>query len=384
MWCVRIFVFLLCCLCMQAAVKSERQAQRVLVPKEQNREQGKQDFTKKVSMNHNAQSAQILLQNIQSVLNAPQKPLKQTQGAMRCTLTPQEQKLAILTYPSTFYEYYNALLERNRVDMDTSKLTQDLLMESVRHHNTPSMLLALQLHFSKQCERCDKIRDLSAFDYYRDKNAPMQRLLMVEGGSFATSYALLGEAFLCRALTSGQGRDYLMAYSNLMMAGLHTRAINALLQGIATSNDDMLYATLQFLLSFDYVFAKNEAGAYFIRILRVQKKHTFANIMALPHLQNLRVIEYDDVASNAILQALMTRDLEMGRILLPLDRFATEQSIQEFWQKLQHYSQAIKAGNAQILGRANAQELQEYLKIIQLKARLKTIGQYPFALMYQK
>ena len=306
------------------------------------------------------------------------QPKNTKTDSIKCTLTPQEKKIAKLTYPSSFYEYYNALLETNRVDMDIAKLTQDLLTESIRHNNTPSLLLALQLYFSKQCERCEKVRDLSMFDYYRDKNATMQKILFVEGGSFEKSYALLGEAFLCRALSKKDKEDYLMAYSNLMMAGLHTRAINALLQGIADTNDDILYATLQFLVSFDNVIAKSESSAYFLRILRIQGRHSFANIMALPYFQNLEALEYD-VASNFILQTLLLRDMEMGRILSPFDMFANKQTKREFWDKMQHYRQIIQTGNTSIMQNAKPQELQTYINILQLKKRLKSISSYPFA-----
>lgn len=302
-------------------------------------------------------------------------------GSLKCALTTKEQRLAKLTYPSTFYEYYNALLETNRVDMETSKLTQDLLIESARYQNTPSLLLATQLYFSKQCERCERVRDFSMFDYYRDRHATMQKILFVEGGDFSKSYALLGEAFLCKALSKNGWKDYLMAYSNLMMAGLHTRAINALLQGIADTNNDVLYATLQFLVSFDNVVAKSEAGSYFLRILRLQKKNSFKNIIALPYFQNLKVLEYN-VESNFILQTLLMRDMEMGRILSPFDIFANGQTKREFWDKVQHYSKIINFGNTAILQNAKPQELKAYLNILQLKSRLKSIASYPFATTY--
>ncbi len=327
-------------------------------------------------------NTQTLLQNIEALTTIHTLPINTKANTMQCMLTPQEQKIAKLAYPNTFYEYYNALLETNRIDMDIGKLTQDLLIESIRHHNTLSLLLALQLYFSKQCERCERVRDFSMFDYYRNKQASMHTMLMVEGGNFSTSYTLLGEAFLCRALTNKVGNDFLMAYSNLMMAGLHTRAINALLQGIAYTQDDTLYATLQFLVSFDNVLGKNEASTYLLRNLRVQKQHNFANIMTLPYFQNLQVLEYD-VASNYILQTLLLRDMEMGRILSPFDIFADKKTKQEFWDKAQHYTQIIQEGNIYILQHAKPQELQTYLKILELKKRLKAAKYYPFATTYQ-
>lgn len=334
-------------------------------------------YERKIKMNSDTTS-----QIINSIIANQILPKNTKSDSLKCALTKKEQNLAKLAYPSTFYEYYNALLEVNRVDMDIAKLTQDLLIESVRYHNTPSLLLSLQLYFSKQCERCERVRDLSMFDYYRDKNSAMQKILFVEGGSFDKSYALLGEAFLCRALSKKVGTDYLMAYSNLMMAGLHTRAVNVLLQGIADTNDDMLYATLQFLVSFDNVIAKSDASAFFLRILRMQGENSFSNIIALPYFQNLEVLEYD-TSSNFILQTLLMRDMEMGRIISPFDIFASKQTKKEFWDKVQHYRQIIQAGNTNIMQKANLQELQSYLNILQLKERLKSISSYPFATTYR-
>lgn len=332
--------------------------------------------------NERKQDILLLQNNIKNLIETQKLPKNTKSDSIKCQLTQNEQNLAKLTYPQTFYEYYNALLETNRVDINTTKLTQDLLIESARHHNTPSFLLALQLYFSKQCERCDRIRDLSMFDYYRDKNADMQKILFVEGGNFEKSYALLGEAFLCRALSRKSKRDYLMAYSNLMLAGLHTRAINILLQGIKDTNDDVLYATLQFLVSFDNVIAKSEASAYFLRILRTQEKNSFINIMKLPYFKNLKVLEYD-IASNFILQILLVRDMEMGRILSPFDILANQQTKIEFWDKMRHYKQIIQAGNDNIMQHAKPQDLNTYLKILQLKNRLKSVSSYPFATTYE-
>ncbi len=325
---------------------------------------------------------QALLQEINTLTNMQTKPTNAKKGTLKCTLTQKEKDSIKLVYPKTFYEYYNALLEINRTDMDISKLTQDLLIESVRYKNTPSLLLAMQLYFSKQCDRCERVRDFSGFDYYRDKKAPMQRLLMVEGGAFESSYALLGEAFLCQALITKNENDFLMAYSNLMMAGLHTRAINALLQGLESTRGDMLYSTLQFLVSFDSVMRQHKITAHFLRILRVKGENGFLNFISLPYFQDLQVLEYG-IESNAILQTLLMRDMEMGRILSIFDIFTTEETKKEFWDKHNHYLALIHAGNMRILQNATPKELESYLKILRLKKRIKEVDSYPFATTYR-
>lgn len=325
---------------------------------------------------------QALLQEINALTSMQITPKNIKKGTLKCALTQKEKDSIKLSYPKTFYEYYNALLEINRTDMDISKLTQDLLIESVRYKNTPSLLLAMQLYFSKQCDRCERVRDFSGFDYYRDKKAPMQRLLMIEGGALESSYALLGEAFLCQALKTKNENDFLMAYSNLMMAGLHTRAINVLLQGLESTRGDMLYSTLQFLVSFDSVIRKHEITAHFLRILRVKGENSFLNLMSLPYFKDLQVLEYG-IESNAILQALLMRDMEMGRILSVFDMFATEETKKEFWDKKNHYSTLIHAGNMRILENATIKELEIYLKILKLKKRIKEVNSYPFATTYR-
>lgn len=325
---------------------------------------------------------QALLQEINTLTSMQITPKNIEKGTLKCALTQKEKDSIKLSYPKTFYEYYNALLEINRTDMDISKLTQDLLIESVRYKNTPSLLLAMQLYFSKQCDRCERVRDFSGFDYYRDKKAPMQRLLMIEGGGFESSYALLGEAFLCQALITKNENDFLMAYSNLMMAGLHTRAINVLLQGLESTRGDMLYSTLQFLVSFDSMIRKHEITAHFLRILRVKGENSFLNLMSLPYFKDLQVLEYG-IESNAILQALLMRDMEMGRILSVFDMFATEETKKEFWDKKNHYSTLIHAGNMRILENATIKELEIYLKILRLKKRIKEVNSYPFATTYR-
>lgn len=301
---------------------------------------------------------------------------------IKCVLTRHEKDSIKLVYPNTFYEYYNALLEINRTDMDISKLTQDLLIESMRYNNTPSLLLAMQLYFSKKCDRCERVRDFSVFDYYRDKRGYMRNLLMSEGGSFESSYALLGEGFLCKALKTKNENDFLMAYSNLMMAGLHTRAINILLKGLESTNSDILYSTLQFLTSFDNVVAKHEITTYFLRMLRISEKYSFTNIITLPYFKDLQVLEYG-IESNAILQTLLTRDMEIGRILSVFDMFGTEKTKKEFWDKETYYSKLIHEGNMYILQNATVKELKAYLKILKLKKRIKEVNSYPFATTYR-
>lgn len=324
---------------------------------------------------------QILLQEINTLTSIQAIPTNTRKNTLQCILTTEERDSIQLTYPETLYEYYNALLETNRRDIDISKLTQDLLIESIRHGNTPSKLLAMQLYFSKQCERCERVRDFSVFDYYRDKKSHMQTLLMSEGGSFETSYALLGETFLCHALETKNESDFLMAYSNLMMAGLHTRAVNILLQGLESTKSDILYSTLQFLTSFDSVIAKHEITTHFLRVLRIKGQHSFANIIKLPYFKDFEVLEYG-IESNAILQTLLIRDMEMGRILSVFDRFATKQTQKEFWDKEKHYSTLIHTGNMHILQNATTKDLKAYLKILKLKKRIKEVGNYPFATTY--
>ncbi len=323
--------------------------------------------------------------NINSIFGNKQIPThKQKQVKLQCNLTNEERNLVNLQYPDTFYEYYNAILEINYAKDKMSKLTQDLLIESIRRNNTLSLLLGIQLYFSKQCERCERVREISMFDYYRNKNSTMEILLKTEGGSFKNSYVLLGEAFLCRGLERKNSNDLLMAYVNLMMAGLHTRAINVLIEGIAVSNNNMLFETLHFLMLFDNVLSKDFASAYFLSILKAeQKQSNFDIIQYLKIIKNLKVLEYS-IESNYTLNAMLIRDMEMGRILSPIDKFANKDTIIEFFNKYEHYVQLINKGNVSIIENGSLDELQEYYKILLLKQRLKSISIYQYATAYKK
>ena len=104
--------------------------------------------------------------------------------------------------------------------------------------------------------------------------------------------------------------------------------------------------------------------------------------MKLTYYKNLKVLEYD-IASNFILQILLVRDMEMGRILSPFDILANQQTKIEFWDKMRHYKQIIQAGNDNIMQHAKPQDLNTYLKILQLKNRLKSVSSYPFATTYE-
>ncbi len=331
------------------------------------------------------EAKQILLSSISELKINKHNPTNQKgQADIKCNLTRTERDNANLQYPDTFYEYYNAILEINYSKNKMSKLTQDLLMESIRHNNTLSLLLGIQLYFSKQCERCERVRDISNFDYFRNKQVAMKTLLHMEGGSFKESYALVGEAFLCRGLERKDSNDLLIAYANLMMAGLHTRAINALIESIYLDNNDMSFETFHFLVSFDSVLPKNLTKWHLLGLLRAQHKKSNFNIMQYLHIfNNLEVLEYG-IESSYTIQAIIMRDLEMGRILSPFDKFSNQDTIKEFWNKYNHYEQAIQDANHLILSRANVKELQEYYKILLLKQRLKNIKLYKYATTYRR
>ena len=116
--------------------------------------------------------------------------------------------------------------------------------------------------------------------------------------------------------------------------------------------------------------------------MRVKGENGFLNFISLPYFKDLQVLEYG-IESNAILQALLMRDMEMGRILSVFDMFATEETKKEFWDKKNHYSTLIHAGNMRILENATIKELEIYLKILKLKKRIKEVNSYPFATTYR-
>lgn len=305
-----------------------------------------------------------------------------SQKPMQCLLNKQELKQITLHYPDTLYEYYNMLLETNRKDISPSKLTQDLLVKTIWDKNVLSTLLGLQLYFTKQCERCERVRDITHFDYYRDKSTSMQQFLAIQGGNFAQSYVAQGEAFLCQALSTHDSKDYLLAYANLMMSGNHTRAINALLSAIAQSNDNVLFATFKLLIANDFVIIKNPYALHLLNALSLQNKSSnFNNIQSLPSFKNLKVLE-NSIDSDYILQTLLIRDMEIGRILSPFNKLANKDTIAEYYAKQQHYENEIKATNIQILQRATFDELMQYYKILELKSRLKHVQEYPYATTY--
>ncbi|RDU67092.1 hypothetical protein CQA53_02220 [Helicobacter didelphidarum] len=331
-------------------------------------------------------SKEILLHKIQNIYmqDSTIYNIKSQNSKLQCMLSKNERENAILDTSSAIYPYYNMLLEVNRNDIQSSKISQDLLMNAVRNRESLAMLLALQLYFSKRCERCERVRDISYFGYYYTKDFDMNKILSTEGGDFYRSYVLNGEAFLCNALEQNDPRDFLMAYANFMLAGLHTRAINALLHGIKTTNDNALFATFKFLTSNDFIMTNNLYGVYLLNLLSIQdNSNVFGNILSLRHFKNLKVLE-NHAPYNYILTSTMIRDINMGRVLSPFHKLTTHATLHEFYDKKRHYENEIQNVNLRILQNANTKECYEYYQILQLKQKLQRVTQYPYATTYMK
>lgn len=333
------------------------------------------------------ESKRDLLSQIENLYNA-KSSINIKRSALKCTLTPKELNEAKLDFSTPIFPYINALLELNTKGY-INKVSQDLLMQEAKYKEPLAMLLALQLYFIRKCERCEKIRDISSFDYYRFAESSIEKILNTEGGSFRHSYALKGEAYLCRALESKKDSkdfkayNFLHAYANLMLAGINTRAINALLEGIKRSNDISLYATFMFLISHDIVVENNINSAYVLNLLSVDSKNYFSNISLIKNLTNLSALE-GNVLYDYVTFGLLIRDMEMGRIISPFSKFSTKESLDEFLSKARHYKNEIKKANLRILKKepldiyqnvnkdTYIETLREYLRILQLKSRLKS------------
>ncbi len=301
--------------------------------------------------------------------------------SIECLLTSEEKKSVKLQYPQSIYEYYNMLLETNHSNAEPSRFIQNLLVDATRDKNTLATLLGLQLYFIKQCEKCEQIYNAN-MNYYRKYNPTLHDILATEGGSYAQSYVLQGEAFLCNALKHNNPNDFLLAYANLMMSGNHTRAINALLAGIAVSNDNVLLETFKFLGSHDIVFVKNPYGIYLLKRLALQNKaNNFDIITSLHHFQNLKVLE-NNLTSNHITQMLLIRDMDIGRILSPFHKLATRETIAQYYDKQRHYEEMLHKNDVIIFDTATIQELKEYYRILTLKDRLRQVKYYPYATTY--
>lgn len=316
-----------------------------------------------------------ILEKIQAIYNSSKNNIKeQNTQNLKCNLSKEKLDSITLDLSEPIFPYYNILLEIDN-GKKASKLAQDLLMKEAKNNNSSAIILALQLYFTRQCERCEKIRDISNFDYYRFSDSNIAKLLSTEGGSFNNSFVLKGEAFLCRALESKidskAANLYINSYVNFMLAGLNTRAINVLMQGLKKTNDNVLFATFKFLASNDIVIINNIYGIYLLNILELDSKKHFNNISILNHFKNLKVIE-GDVVSNYVILGLIIRDMNMGRILSPFNKLATNETKEEFKNKLTHYENELKKANLRILQNANAKEIYEYYKILQFKEVLKT------------
>lgn len=293
-----------------------------------------------------------------------------------CTLNKSSLNAIKLDTTSPVFPYFNALLELN-ANNKLSKVSQDLLMQEVRNKDRLAMLLALELYLLKKCERCEKVRDISNFDYYRFSNSNTQKLLFAEGGDFNNSFVLHGEAFLCKGLDSNKAQYFLKSYANFMLAGLNTRAINTLLLGIERTNDNVLYATFRFLIAHNIVLPQSVEGAYLLDIMRLDSKDYFRNISLLRNFSNLSVIE-GGVASSYIILGLMIRDMDMGRVISPFDVLANNSTIREYYDKQKYYEKEIEAVNLKILQNANENEINEYKKILTLKQKLKSQSIYQY------
>ncbi|MWV61550.1 hypothetical protein DCO58_08960 [Helicobacter saguini] len=333
-------------------------------------------FAKDLNRDKNADiSKDAILAKIQELYNAP---LNEKSQALTCNLTKKQLDEVKLDINSPIFPYFNALLELNTSEK-ISKIAQDLLMQEVRNKDRLHTLLALQLHFIKKCDRCEKVRDISNFDYYRFSNSNVQKLLYTEGGNFKSSFVLHGEAFLCKALESKSleskkdsklAQYFLKSYANFMLAGLHTRALNVLLYGLSLTNDNALYATFKFLASNDIVILKNLNSVHLLKIMELDSKNYFKNINMIRNFKNLKAIE-GSLVSNYVISGLLIRDMDMGRILSPFSKFATQQTIDEFKQKQQYYEQELQDSSLKILKNATKQEIYEYYRILTLKERLK-------------
>lgn len=333
-------------------------------------------------------SKEALLTKIQEIYN--EKNENNSSAKLTCLLSQKEINEINLDINSPIFAYLNALLELN-INENLSKQSQDLLMQEVRNKDRLALLLALQLYFLRKCERCEKVRDISNFDYYRFNNYNAEKLLYTEGGNYKNSFALYGEAFLCKGLDSikdskqdsKNAQYFLKSYANFMLAGLHTRAINTLMTGLLHTNDSTLYATFKFLASNDIVIKKNLENVYVLNIMALDSKNYFKNINSLANFKHLYVLE-SSVFSNYIIQGLMIRDMNMGRVLSPFDRLANNESVCEYFEKERHYENEIKKINSDILRKSSEKEIYEYYRILLLKQKLKTQTNYEYARKYDK
>lgn len=310
---------------------------------------------------------------------------------LECALSSEELRLAKLDSNTPLFPYYNMLLSLES-KKSPDKISQDLLMQEVRNKQALATLLALQTYFIKKCERCDRVRDISNFDYYRFADSKIKKILSVEGGDFAHSYALNGEAFLCKALKDSAkfmeskkaaiAYNFLNAYANFMLAGLNTRALDSLIYGIKVTNDNTLFATFKFIFSHDLMSGNNPNAIYLLNILELDSNNHFANIAAIKYFRNLKAIE-GSIVSNYVIWGLALRDMDMGRMLSPFSKFATLETLGEFKEKFSHYESTLKRANLKILESTNdTKALNEYYKILKLKKRLKSKAPYGFVERY--
>lgn len=358
----------------------------------------------------NAPIMDARLQNLHSLYYEEQKN-SQAAGdsqALNCILDSKERALATTTYhKSDVYAYGKALgelrdfelkrlregLQQGAIESAITKTAKDLLMLDAQLDNPLALLLSLQLHFAKLCERCEKARRISGLEAYYKRESSPANLLEAQGLAkleVSNSPAFKGEAFLCRGLESKKPLDFLFAYANFYLAGLNTRAVNALLEGLALSHEisyetRILLDSFMFLALRDLVIAREPLVV--LRLQGLVNTYVLAGgkgvdlkslISSLPHFQNLLVLEYN-LGADFVLNSLLTNDMETRRILSPLNPLRNQESIEEFLEAKKKHNSWVEAHLFRLLKRASNEELEAYSRLLKLKKRLKDAKQYPHA-----
>ncbi|RDU72941.1 hypothetical protein CQA66_03425 [Helicobacter aurati] len=359
-----------------------------------------------------------IAQSIQSIYN--QKAFNHSSPTqLSCLLSPQERAKINSSYnKKEIYAYATILRELNTSQIvnadinnqqnppyydETPKISQDILMENARDSNPAALLLGLQLYFSKKCQRCDKIQEWSKMGFYYKRHASFIDILESEGltssdSSFLHSYVFRGEAFLCKALTSRDPLDFLFAYIHLSLAGIHTRAINILLEGLKQNTtisygSKILLDTFLFLSSHDFIMQNNYLAVLALQH-RIEQSFTHQRrskilitpnilslIQSLPNFKNILVLEYN-VGANFILTSLLIKDMESKKILSPLHKLSNTASKKEFFAAQYKYTAQISHYLFNLLPQGTFNQLQTYYKILSLKKKLKQASQYPYAKRY--
>ncbi|TLE00612.1 hypothetical protein LS73_004175 [Helicobacter muridarum] len=350
-----------------------------------------------------------ILQNIKTLYKEQALSNSSTIVPLSCMLSSKDisridvsyNKRDILAYAIAISEA-NALMLESRYSMDSNhkkeipKSSQSILIESARSLNAPSILLTLQLYFSRQCPRCDVIRDISRANFYYKRGVSFTDVLESEG-LFGThllfdSYVFKGEAFLCRALKTREPLDFVFAYANLFLAGLHTRAINAILEGLSHSynvsyESRVLLDTFLFLSSINYILQDNHLLTPKLKDIILRYSNNSGNIsllksiQSIPNFKSIVVLEYD-VGSNFILAGSLARDMESKKLISPLSKLSSYDTIDEFLSYKEKYIRQISNSIFEMLPKASLSQLRAYINILMMKEKLKRLNQYPHAKRY--